>query len=118
MLVGGVWLATLGFRFGGFIAVSGILAAWIASLAQLVRRLHDRNRSGYWLAALLLSTFISYGLEVYGKTFPYLIPITVVVLLPFSLWFTIETLFRNGTAGPNRYGPDPRATRDATTTSV
>jgi uncharacterized membrane protein YhaH (DUF805 family) len=109
MLVGGVWFAALGFRPAGFIAVLGIGAVWVSSLAQLARRLHDRNRSGYWIVAPLLCNLMSYGLEKYALINPHLVLVILAVLLPFSVWFIVETFFRNGTAGPNCYGADPRS---------
>jgi uncharacterized membrane protein YhaH (DUF805 family) len=58
------------------------LGLFIPSLAVSVRRLHDTGRSGWWL---LLS----------------LIPLGALVLLYFYA--------SNGEAGPNRFGPDPKA---------
>jgi uncharacterized membrane protein YhaH (DUF805 family) len=54
---------------------------WI-SLAVMVKRCHDRDRSGWFI-------FIS--------------------LIPFIgvIWLLIELGFLRGTAGPNRFGPDP-----------
>jgi uncharacterized membrane protein YhaH (DUF805 family) len=70
--------------------LSGIysLAVLIPTLAVLVRRLHDIDRTGWWI-------FIN------------LIPlIGTIVLLVFAL--------TPGTPGSNRYGPDPkRATGEA-----
>jgi uncharacterized membrane protein YhaH (DUF805 family) len=53
------------------------------SLALDIKRLHDRNRSGWFL-------------------FIVLIPIIGV------LWLLIELLFLDGTPGPNRFGPSPK----------
>ncbi|WP_084420570.1 DUF805 domain-containing protein [Henriciella litoralis] len=64
-------------------AVLGLfyLAILIPGLAIAVRRLHDTDRSGWWL----LITFI---------------PFASIVLLVF---FCMA-----GTVGPNKYGPDPK----------
>ena len=56
------------------------LALLLPGLAVSVRRLHDLDRTGWWL--LLVLTVIGY-----------------IVLLA---WFCLR-----GTVGPNRYGPDP-----------
>lgn len=61
------------------------LAAFIPSLALTVRRLHDRDKSGLYM----LLTFIPF----IGLIF------SVIMLVNF---------FLEGTAGPNRYGPDPK----------
>ncbi len=65
--------------------LSGIygLAVIIPSIAVGVRRMHDIDRTGWWL----LIAFIPL--------------IGVIVLLIFALL--------PGTAGDNKYGPDPKA---------
>lgn len=55
------------------------------SLAVAVKRLHDRNRSGW---------FILLGL----------IPLV-------NIWILIEVWFLKGTTGENQYGPDPLGTQ-------
>ena len=47
-----------------------------------VKRLHDRNKTGWWMLIILL--------PVIG-----------------GLWYLIECGFLKGTTGPNTYGPDP-----------
>ena len=59
-----------------------LLATLIPGTAVAVRRLHDSDRSGWWL---LLGPIPLLG---------------VIVLLYF--------LIQEGTAGPNRYGADPK----------
>ncbi len=59
------------------------LAVLIPSLAVEVRRLHDINRSGWWMLISLV---------------PF---IGTLVLLIFAI--------TEGDQGPNQYGPDPKA---------
>lgn len=59
-----------------------LLGTLIPSIACVVRRLHDQDKSG-WFALLGL------------------IPLVGIVLLVF--------MFLEGTQGPNQYGPDPKA---------
>lgn len=66
-----------------------ILAIIIPSLAVQVRRLHDRDMSGWWLLLLYTLTL----LPIVG--FLAFIAILVLAILP-------------GTRGPNRFGPDPK----------
>lgn len=54
-------------------------------LKIISKRLHDRNKSIWWLLLFLI---------------PYL----------GWLWLIIECFFLKGTTGPNQYGPDPLAT--------
>lgn len=84
MLLGGLeGLAqqTQPFFFGIFSGILG-LAAFFPSLAIQIKRLHDRDRSGWFL----LLNFV-----------PFL-----------NLWVGIEIAFLPGTIGQNQYGPDPR----------
>ena len=93
----GVVLSLIGFAFAflewpvgstGVSAVAGLyaLAVVIPSLAVLVRRLHDTNRSGGWF-------FIS------------LIPIIGgIILLVF--------LVQDSDPNENQYGPNPKATTE------
>jgi uncharacterized membrane protein YhaH (DUF805 family) len=89
-IIVGVVLALIDMLIGTFSAASNIgllsgiysLAVLIPTLALWVRRLHDIDRTGWWI-------FIN------------LIPlIGTIVLLVFAL--------TPGTPGSNRYGPDPK----------
>ncbi len=64
-----------------------VLGLFIPSLAVAVRRLHDSDKSGW----LYLIAFIPFG--------------GIVLLVFFCL---------DGTHGPNKYGPDPKAPATAT----
>ena len=67
--------------FGIFTGILG-LAGVFPSLAIQIKRLHDRDRSGWFL---------------------------LLNLVPFAnLWIGIEVGFLPGTSGQNQYGPDPR----------
>lgn len=66
------------------------LALLIPSVAVLIRRLHDLDRSGWWALFMFL-------------------PILGTLLL---LVFCVM----KGTEGPNRFGPDPLVSRDVNQT--
>ena len=93
-----------------------ILAGTWSSFAVTVKRLHDRDRSVWWLAlffagplGLLLLMWLS-GLapENGSHAAP---PFGFFLLLaPFAFlafWFQLEMYFFPGTRGLNRFGPDP-----------
>lgn len=63
------------------------LAVFLPSLAVSVRRLHDTNRSGWWLLIALVPL------------------IGGIVLLVFT--------FRDGQRGDNQYGPNPKGIETA-----
>ena len=74
--------AVFGYSPGGVSPLNGIfdLITLIPSLAVAARRMHDMDRTAWWLLLLLTG-------------------IGGIVLL---IWFCFE-----GTHGPNRFGPDP-----------
>jgi uncharacterized membrane protein YhaH (DUF805 family) len=89
---------------------------WI-NMATTARRLHDRNRSGWWAIAVVVVnrlSFLYYGI-FFGLSFGVDISIAEELLLVMGAvglsvlqtWIVIELLFVIGTDGPNRYGPDP-----------
>ncbi|OPZ00408.1 hypothetical protein A5906_19650 [Bradyrhizobium sacchari] len=92
-------------------AFSLALFSWIF-LATVIKRLHDRDKSGWWVVAF----FIAPGLF---RQFSDLLPVSYW-MLPFSLaedalslWGLVETFCVPGSVGENRFGPDPLAeTRD------
>ena len=69
-------------RLGGLLETPFTLATIIPSLALSVRRLHDINRTGWWL----LLWFV-----------------LVIGWIVLIVWAT-----ERGDKGPNKYGPDPR----------
>ena len=105
------------------------LAILLPTLAVTVRRLHDIGKSGWWILAwiiiaivsgfiMLAGYFLASGLTLLGDllgegglaAIGYVV--LVVGLAPYAgtqLWI-ILWLARQGDAGPNRHGPDPRAT--------
>ncbi|WP_022681236.1 DUF805 domain-containing protein [Sphingobium bisphenolivorans] len=78
----GPWWASAGYStHGGPLTGIFMLAMLIPYLAVAVRRLHDGDRSGWWL---LIAFFPIIG--------------SIVLLIFFIM---------GGTRGPNRFGPDP-----------
>lgn len=93
--------------------LSGIfsLATFIPYLAVSVRRLHDTNRTGWWVAAPLLPYVAGIAFFVMGamsaSTTNMLIGggfflAGLVCAIVVLVWYCTK-----GTEGPNKYGPDP-----------
>jgi len=65
------------------------LAVFIPNLAVNVRRLHDRDMSGWWLLGLVI-----------------LSAVPVIGIIVSIGWLVL--MFLPGTPGANRFGPDPK----------
>jgi len=102
MMAGGFSLATLSdptmaaaqqpgalFYVGAGLLGIYALAAFIPNLALNVRRLHDRNMSGWFLLLFIV-----------------LSAVPLVGILVSIGWLVLMLL--PGTPGPNKYGPDPK----------
>ncbi|HEY6992328.1 MAG TPA: DUF805 domain-containing protein [Xanthobacteraceae bacterium] len=105
-------LAMVGERkFGGAIAVVALLIIlyipliWVG-LAVGAKRLHDRDKSAWWLLLFYAAPSVLSGaaneMDTMGIV-PHLASFAITV------WAIVELGFLRGTAGPNRYGPDPLA---------
>ena len=77
------------FWLGAGLLLIYVLAALIPSIAVTVRRLHDRDMSGWWYLGLIVAS---------------LIPIINIIA---AIGFLVLMLLP-GTPGPNRFGPDPK----------
>lgn len=100
---------TTGFNYGaavrgGLLANLFALAVLVPNLAVAVRRLHDTDRTGWWLVVplglLLLGTALTFAAPPVGAILLLLGGIAAIALLVFYIL--------PGTAGPNRFGPDPK----------
>jgi len=96
-----------------FQAVNGMLGIviFISSLAVGVKRLHDRNKSGWYLVLFYIipSILIVAGIAV-GTIMEDSILIASIlglVAAGIGIWAFIELGCLRGTVGANQYGPDP-----------
>ena len=93
----------------------GLIAAlpvfW-AAVALLFRRLHDRNKSGWWLVPFYLApsilALIAKAMLDKGGTL--MAGLAALGELTLWLWAFVELGLLSGTRGKNRFGPDPHAT--------
>jgi uncharacterized membrane protein YhaH (DUF805 family) len=105
------------FELSGIYVALFVLAVgnlWI-NYALIFKRLHDRDRSGWWIFLPLLVAAAGVLLTAWGASLrgddsnPLLIPGILIAALGIGLgfWIFIEVGFLKGTTGPNRFGPDP-----------
>jgi uncharacterized membrane protein YhaH (DUF805 family) len=104
--------AAFGYQFAFILGGLAFIPLIVSSFAIMIKRLHDRNKSGWWVLFFYVLPMILSGMQKALRT----IPEATAVLLGFacaaiagiiSLWMLIELGFLRGTIGPNRYGPDP-----------
>jgi len=77
---------------------------WIG-LALGAKRLHDRDKSAWWLLVFYaLPTILSTAADRMEEAEFFLLH---AVSFGISVWAFVELGCLRGTVGPNRYGPDP-----------
>lgn len=134
---GTYWLATLALivavgvlTFAPFLLSNEAAAVLLLALSQFIwlsslwpilavgaKRLHDRNKSGWWLLVFWLLPFalvvVGSGIVLYddprtGRSGDFSTGLILVLAsLPPALWGIVELGVLPGTRGPNPYGADP-----------
>ena len=87
-------------------AVSVAIAVLTSCLAIGVTRLHDRNKSAWWLLLFYFCPPIVETLASLNALDSAMVFLNILSLA-ITLWAFVELGFVRGTFGPNRYGPDP-----------
>lgn len=112
------WVLGNGFTFQVLSFVVN-LALFIGGIAVCIKRLHDRDRSGWWLMLfyfgpfvfVLIGGFIFWAAaDAVGMSaeWSYLgLRLCIVGGFALLIWGFVEIGCRRGTAGYNRFGPDP-----------
>jgi len=102
---GFAWLVSLLFYAA---ATPNFVAAIRLLAATAVRRLHDRNESGWWIVPFFIAPILLSNVgDWLGDSYP--ADFLMLVMIALSLWGFVEILCLRGTRGPNRFGPDPQA---------
>jgi uncharacterized membrane protein YhaH (DUF805 family) len=79
---------------------------WIG-LAIGAKRLHDRDKSAWWLLLFYLAPSVLSGAANHAGD----VGLSILYLASFAItvWAFVELGCVRGTVGPNRFGPDPLA---------
>ena len=85
-------LNPIGYLLAGVLGLA-YLAIIIPNIALMVRRFHDLNQTGWLVLVFILLSFIPL--------------IGLLASIGLIVWFAMP-----GTAGPNKYGPDPKGGHD------
>jgi uncharacterized membrane protein YhaH (DUF805 family) len=83
--------------------VAAILVALLA--AAVNRRLHDRDRRGYW--GLIPLPFLAAGMALMPEMSTNIALIANFLAYLYGLALLVYFLVGKGTPGPNRFGPPP-----------
>jgi uncharacterized membrane protein YhaH (DUF805 family) len=93
---------------GGLVgAAAALLILYIpflwAGLAIAAKRLHDRDKSAWWLLLFYVLPGVLQGIsnQAGGAGLVFYVASGVI-----AIWVLVELGFLRGTVGPNRYGPD------------
>jgi uncharacterized membrane protein YhaH (DUF805 family) len=95
---------------GIIIAVIVDIAFFVAGIAVGIKRLHDRDKSGWWLLVFYLVPGILFGVGAGLAMATGRGGISMILSLAafaFLIWAFVEFACLRGTVGQNRYGPDP-----------
>jgi uncharacterized membrane protein YhaH (DUF805 family) len=94
------------------------IATIVVSLAIALKRLHDRNKSGWWLLLYYFFPGVLIGAAVVfgymglsdGSAGDSVISGALMIVAGLLyIWAFVELGCLRGTVGPNQYGPDPLA---------
>lgn len=99
---------TTGSILGGLVGLAAFVAVLWIGLATSIKRLHDREKSGWWILLFWLGPLVIGGVgTALSANSPALNILFSVASFGISVWALVELGCLPGTAGPNLYGPDP-----------
>ena len=97
----------LNFGIGILLVCLLVLVPGIVSwLAVGIKRLHDRDQSGWWILLFYFGPGVASGLGHYSDSGALMLVLSLVSI-GISIWAFVVLGCLRGTRGPNRYGPDP-----------
>jgi len=107
MLIVGLLFFLLGLGMLLYVAFAVVYLVMIVSgIAVGIKRLHDRNKSGWWLLLFYVVPGVLSGIGSALCGWHWLFDGPAYAI---SIWALVELGILRGTSGPNQYGPDPLA---------
>lgn len=88
------------------VKASGMVVVLWIFLATSIKRLHDRDRSGWWLVPFVAVPSL---FDHFSDFFPdgYFMMAAGGIMFVLMIWGFVELYFLRGTKWTNRFGPDP-----------
>jgi uncharacterized membrane protein YhaH (DUF805 family) len=83
---------------------------WIC-LATAIKRLHDRDRSGWWIVPFFVAPSVTQYLQDWLPAL--LLTVFGPILFILCIWGFIEMAFLRGSPSINRFGPNPLGKRQS-----
>jgi uncharacterized membrane protein YhaH (DUF805 family) len=97
-----------------FILALLALPVWVSGFAVGIKRLHDRDKSGWWILLFYFGPQVLNGLaNAASGTEDILSLLLSTAGFALTVWMFVELGCLRGTPGPNRFGPDPLGTATA-----
>lgn len=97
--------------FGGadavvaLLGVAAIVFSFWTGFATAIKRLHDREKSGWWILVFWVLPGVLNAASAFVADIPAIA--LAIASVGISIWGFVEIACLKGTAGPNAYGPDP-----------
>jgi uncharacterized membrane protein YhaH (DUF805 family) len=86
-----------------------LIVSWVSALAIGVKRLHDRDRSGWWIVLFYFGPALLQAAQNSAESGTLASILLGLGAFAVSIWALVEFGFLRGTRGPNRFGADPLA---------
>ena len=86
-----------------------LIASWVSAVAIGVKRLHDRDRSGWWIVLFYFGPAVLQAVQNSAESATLVSILLGLGAFAVSIWALVELGFLRGTRGPNRFGADPLA---------
>ena len=83
-----------------------VMPAFVSYLAIGIKRLHDRDQSGWWILLFYFGPAVASAIGQNSDSGAVAL-VLGLVSLGISIWAFVVLGCLRGTRGPNRYGPDP-----------
>jgi uncharacterized membrane protein YhaH (DUF805 family) len=105
VLVLGLFVSAATGKAGALILVPGLALFAIAFASCLVRRLHDRGKTGWWLVPYFGGPLLAQGLaRSAGAGAGLLVLLLALAAFGVNIWMLVEIGFRRGAPAANEFG--------------
>jgi uncharacterized membrane protein YhaH (DUF805 family) len=84
-----------------------VIVSWVSALAVGVKRLHDRDRSAWWILLFYFGPTVLGAAQNSAENGTFASILLGLGVFAVSIWALVELGFLRGTSGPNRFGPNP-----------